>query len=103
MFYLFAETSWYARQAAAAADSPDADHDGHRLILTQIIVERARLWEAIMFPDGGRSTGPLDRKINRMRGMNLEFRTSPLPVRCRFLGMPIVAMWSSPDRTCGSA
>jgi hypothetical protein len=59
MFYLFAGTSWHARQAAAAADSPDADHDGHRLTLTEIIVERSRLWEAIMFL-GDRSTGPLD-------------------------------------------
>jgi hypothetical protein len=43
MFFLFAGTSWHARQAAAAPDSSDVDHDGSRLILIQIIAERSTL------------------------------------------------------------
>jgi hypothetical protein len=37
MFFLFAGTFWRAWRATAAAK--DVDHDGHRLILTQIIAE----------------------------------------------------------------
>jgi hypothetical protein len=64
MFFLFAGTSWHAREAAAAASS-DVDHDGNRLILTQIIAERPTLWEAAMLVDGGESAGPPGRKINQ--------------------------------------
>jgi hypothetical protein len=39
MFFLFAGTSRHARKVAAAVSS-DVDHDGNRLILTQIIAER---------------------------------------------------------------
>jgi hypothetical protein len=34
-------------------------------MLIQIIAERSTLWEAIVFLDGGKSAGPLDRKINQ--------------------------------------
>jgi hypothetical protein len=63
MFFLFAATSWRPREATAAV-SLDVDHDGHLLILIQIIAERPTLWEATELVDGGESAGSFDRKIN---------------------------------------
>jgi len=64
MFFLFAGTSWRPREAAAAV-SLDVDHDGHRLVLTQIIAERPTLWEDSELVDGGESASRLDRKISQ--------------------------------------
>jgi len=64
MFFLFAATPWRPREAAAAV-SLDVDHDGHRLILTQIIAERPTLWEDSELVDGGESASRLDRKISQ--------------------------------------
>jgi hypothetical protein len=36
-----------------AADSSDADHDSHRAVLFQIMVERLKFWEASKVLDGG--------------------------------------------------
>jgi len=65
MFYLSAGNVSAHSAGRTAADASAVDHDGNRLILIQIIAERSTLWEAIVFLDGGKSAGPLDRKINQ--------------------------------------